>query len=1682
MEKNKILSQFEKEYWYEGYNKAFPETPIVVTEPKLKDALITNNQTLEEFDIGELSADEYREAFRACKGMMIRQEVFSLDAPIEDPSNEELQKQLKPYTVATHNCHIQLLQPRSKNKYASFIVTESEAITMSYERDEKDPRMAHSLNIQIDELGNILETASVVYPRIRVNPELPESIQEKQAKTHIIYSRNTFTNDIVEDGVYRLRKPSENETFEITGLTKTQELFQLQDFENLLSDPDSFLEYHSSPVVGSTQYRPIEHIKTRYYNEELNDALPIRQLSTHGIPYESYQLAYTPELLTQLFGTKITNPNSLLDEVGKFVHSEGDDNWWIRSGKALFLDAGETISEVRNRFYSPLGFLSPFDTETKVFYYKDYFMFLEATEDILENRTETERFNFRTLSPTRMRDINDNISEVLLDELGLPKAMAVLGKGDEADTLNGLAEFTTETERDAIQHYFTLSETESLRITARNLLQGATTRFVYNFNRYRTAVQLLEEQLEVNPDTELCARIKLLPTVTGSIVREQHHLLNPESPLQLSFQFSDGMGNVAMAKTQAEPGEALNLIIQANCDYTLEIKDTGADLRWLGNGRTILNNKGNPIKQYEPYFSVNPFYEDNKELVERGFTPVIYYDAIGRNIKTELPNGTFTKVEFDSWQQSSFDQNDTVMDSQWYIDRGSPNPLESAPVDTQERAAWQAAKHDSTPSTVHLDSLGRPVLSIAHNRIEEKDNLGNMIETRDEFYNTIIHLDIEGNATSIIDARHNTVMAYSYDMLGHRVYQKSMDAGERWILNNAIGNPIHSWDSKQQIFSTRYDVLQRPVAMFLQTENGNIFLIEKIKYGEGETDDKINNLRGQVVEHYDSSGRISNVAFDFKGSLLEAQRNLASIIDEPIIDWTEGSQTNHVDEEETFTINTQYDALGRMTRLYNWHRNTERVAVYVPSYNERGVLFAEDHITAAEINDSGFLGGEEVTAVSNITYNEKGQRIRMRHGNNTNTRYNYDRLTFRLITLRTTGTLSEPPNNVSNPNVIQDLVYTYDAVGNIVEIEDTAYEPVFFHNQRVEPKSRYTYDALYRLIRAEGRENNTFINAPGPVEPAPREASFPITDKTLRNYTQHYEYDAVGNIMQMRHIADTLRWTRDYDYAPDSNRLLQTTTGTRTVNYLYDAHGSIRNYNNTNEEYLPHWDYKDRVHSIDLGGGGKAWYQYDSSLERSRKRIEKTDGTTEERIYLGGAEVYRRWQNGNKDEEIETHHLFVDNQRVLIVEDVRQSGTTNLPEAVLHRYQYSNHLGSVGLELDKNAAIISYEEYHPYGTVAYQATNTAINAIAKRYRYTGMERDAESGLNYHSARYYLPWLGRWLSADPIGIGGGVNVFQYLNSTPICLSDKKGTQPDSRDVDYDQWLADPESWYENFFFGPEIMTNYVQGQVTVGQQNEVTNQDSAVPQRNDTREPIEIILTTEIRDQIDEAEADFRSKRPGFVRDIQGALSSYGNILVDLIEPTINASTGDLRDRINLDNNVREFLGIGSKHATALGVMNEDSNVKTPIKVFEDVFSAVLNALAENQGGLTNGTFNEVVTQIESGVNSRLNTLLQNRRSPQNQNMVSGFLNSARDFYVQGVLNGDFASGSVEAELATQGFINRSIFPSGDPDLIEGVGRQAITRQITPGLNRLRQLRTPLERLTLGNNVSFTADLMEILTR
>ena len=207
-----------------------------------------------------------------------------------------------------------------------------------------------------------------------------------------------------------------------------------------------------------------------------------------------------------------------------------------------------------------------------------------------------------------------------------------------------------------------------------------------------------------------------------------------------------------------------------------------------------------------------------------------------------------------------------------------------------------------------------------------------------------------------------------------------------------------------------------------------------------------------------------------------------------------------------------------------------------------------------------------------------------------------------------------------------------------------------------------------------------------------------------------------------------------------SNRLSRTTLSLNGADqpqaepYQHDPHGNMVRMPHLGAGPGPNmlWDYKDQLHQTDLGGGGTAFYVYDASGQRLRKVWQKSPSLTEERIYLSGFEIFRKHGSpigtNTATLERETLHVIDNKQRVAVVETRTLDAAGNDPEPrQLIRYQFGNQLASAGLELDDRAQIISYEEYAPYGSSTYQAVRSQTET-SKRYRYTGKERDIESGL------------------------------------------------------------------------------------------------------------------------------------------------------------------------------------------------------------------------------------------------------------------------------------------------------------------------------------------------------------------
>ena len=360
-------------------------------------------------------------------------------------------------------------------------------------------------------------------------------------------------------------------------------------------------------------------------------------------------------------------------------------------------------------------------------------------------------------------------------------------------------------------------------------------------------------------------------------------------------------------------------------------------------------------------------------------------------------------------------------------------------------------------------------------------------------------------------------------------------------------------------------------------------------------------------------------------------------------------------------------------------------------------------------------------------------------------------------------------------------------------IDDGAQQTVFFSNQFVDPGTDYAYDAIYRLIEAHGREHIGQVAAPQTTyDDLPRmNQPLPNDRQAMRRYTETYQYDAVGNILSLAHAAPQVgavpagNWTRSYAYdepnpQPANNRLTSTTVGQTEIPYGYDPHGNV--------VAMPHlslmaWDFKDQLQATQQRVASRpvetTYYVYNAGGQRTRKVTETAGGNkAKERIYLGGFEVYREYDATGSTVMLErnTLHVMDDKRRIALIETKTIDATVpagSLPSDTI-RYQFDNHLGSACLELDQNAAIISYEEYYPYGSTSYQAGANAAEVSLKRYRCTGKERDEENRFYYHGARYYAPWLGRWTSCDPSGMADGPNLYAYAQNSPLVRIDPNGT--------------------------------------------------------------------------------------------------------------------------------------------------------------------------------------------------------------------------------------------------------------------------------------------------------------------
>ena len=515
------------------------------------------------------------------------------------------------------------------------------------------------------------------------------------------------------------------------------------------------------------------------------------------------------------------------------------------------------------------------------------------------------------------------------------------------------------------------------------------------------------------------------------------------------------------------------------------------------------------------------------------------------------------------------------------------------------------------------------------------------------------------------------------------------------------------------------------------------------------------------------------LAYDPAGSVREGDRRLRVDADD-IPDW---SGTVAV-ETGTLASSARTDALGR-TVWQSLPDGTERRDAFHP-----GGALASVHLTTPD----GALIDAPIT--EGLVRDAHGRITAAQLGNGCVQAWQYDRDTGRLVAQDADQGMRE----------LQRLRFTYDPDGKIVRALDLAQDGGdAILDSAVSARRDFRYDAHGRLIAATGRVHQALLPhdfIPGTASTISGTRHLSLDNgAALERYTQLFTYDVSGNLLEIQHAGTTASWSTEFWVAETSNRSLPALDPNgipvADPDACFDATGNMIELDHLR---AIDWSWRGcltRAVTIVRGGGtdDDERYTYGADRMRVRKvatRVLAGPGIeTREVVYIGDQERVQVRRDGTLVLERWTTHVGDGERRVAVVDrhtvDTLAHEVDSIGLAKV-RYHINTPQGSTAIELDNSGGIISYEEYLPHGGSAYIAGDDARDVARRDIRYAGQERDRGTGLHAYAHRYYAPWMGRWLSPDPIGPGDDINLYQFLlndpagNVDPLGLETKSGATP------------------------------------------------------------------------------------------------------------------------------------------------------------------------------------------------------------------------------------------------------------------------------------------------------------------
>ena len=812
-----------------------------------------------------------------------------------------------------------------------------------------------------------------------------------------------------------------------------------------------------------------------------------------------------------------------------------------------------------------------------------------------------------------------------------------------------------------------------------------------------------------------------------------------------------------------------------------------------------------PVKDSDGYHNLWYAITNNKVTFDQDDSSVIQtvvqIDGLGRAVrtaKTGFVNGV------DGWNISGAVEYDekgrTVKEGMTQFITGNVNTvenlrilLESEPEMTQLFTSYEYDDKDRQIKTILPDGSAQTnAFYIEENKLisYSTDPLGNVSVQKTDSRGNIVRVakkDVQGKVLTQATYRYNEMgemlkafdakghpVTAEYDLLGRRTALESPDSGRQEFFYDECSNVVRENNSvlresnKQILYE--YDGLNRLVRIDYPDTEDTVYT-----YG-GAND--IHGAANRILSVTDASGTIE-YEYGKLGEVTKETRTLSTHL-------------NGSNPTETAVMEYRSDYLGRMQWIA--YPDGEKIKY---GYDNGGQV----------ISVTGSNYGNEFNYVTNILYDEYGQRTRIDYGNGTFTEYNYDTARRWLDTIKTQNKWGQAYQNIS---------YSFDAVGNVLGYENDCLDSVIGNYKT---KQVYSYDNLYQLIKVDGE---TTYN--------PYKSSSP---EFVSNYSQLFEFDSDGlgnmtskisteTVSPNKAIGDNLNYSFNYVYDDSyAHRLIN--AGDRY--YKYDANGNIiceqdGSFESNGEEVSYHkiTQEADGVYSTDYGWGLFKEDDKDSSGKTNRAKYKRTYKWNERNQLVSSVDdnystAYIYGQDGQRSNKYTqnsetlyfnkmwTFHTDSGNSvyggqtaKNIYLGDTRivtklNSGTnpTYQEEYYKQYYYHSDHLGSATLISDYKGDEYQRIEYTPYGETWVEKTgNTGLEWLP--YKFTAKELDEETGLYYYGARYLDPKYSMWISTDPAlgeylgqsgkGEGGiynsaNLNLYHYANNNPIKYTDPDG---------------------------------------------------------------------------------------------------------------------------------------------------------------------------------------------------------------------------------------------------------------------------------------------------------------------